>query len=166
MGLAWPLVIRDIMDAAHVGGLGGTYAGNPIAVAAANAVLDIIEDENLCAQATQIGDAISNRLNIIASTRGMDAIGDVRGPGAMVAFELVSGTATREPDAALANAIVAEAEKRGVILLVCGTRANVVRLLPPLTIPLSLLDEALDLSKNRSGQPSNNAQDRQPRFLV
>lgn len=137
----------DVMDAAHVGGLGGTYAGNPIAVAAANAVLDIIEEENLCARATEIGTEIMSVINTVASQPGMGAIGDVRGLGAMVAFELVKDQNTREPDAGLATAIVAEAEQRGLILLVCGTRFNVVRLLPPLTISEHVLNEALDILK-------------------
>lgn len=135
----------DLMDTAQPGGLGGTYAGNPLAVAAANAVLDVIEDENLCERAARIGATITGRLREIAARQGMEAIGDIRGPGAMVAFELVADRNTRAPDAALAAALVAEAEKRGLILLVCGTRFNVIRLLPPLTIPDALLAEALDI---------------------
>ena len=135
----------DLMDAAHPGGLGGTYAGNPLAVAAANAVLDVIEEEDLCARAAAIGETITDRLKEIADRQGMEAIGDVRGPGAMIAFELVEDRATRRPDAALAGAIVAEAEKRGLILLVCGTRFNVVRILPPLTTPDDILAEGVDI---------------------
>jgi 4-aminobutyrate aminotransferase/(S)-3-amino-2-methylpropionate transaminase len=137
----------DVMDAAHVGGLGGTYAGNPLAVAAANAVLDVIEEENLCARAGEMGKKITKVINAVASQPGMEAIGDVRGPGAMVAFELVRDRNTRAPDADLANAIVAEAEQRGLILLVCGIHANVVRLLPPLTTSKQILNEALEILK-------------------
>ena len=134
----------EIMDAAHPGGLGGTYAGNPLAVAAANAVLDVIDDEGLCERAEAIGMRVRERLTEIASRQGMEAIGDVRGRGAMVAFELVSDRASRNADAALTARIVAEGEARGLILLSCGTRGNVVRLLPPLTIEDDVLDEGLD----------------------
>lgn len=136
---------KEIVDAAPVGGIGGTYGGNPLAVAASHAVLDVIEEENLCERAAEIGDKIMARLNDIASRQGMEAIGDVRGLGAMVAFELVTDRDTNAPDAALTQAIVAEAEARGLIILPCGTRANVVRLLPPLTVPMDQLDEALDI---------------------
>jgi 4-aminobutyrate aminotransferase len=124
----------EVMDAAHAGGLGGTYAGNPLSVAAALAVLEVIEEEGLCERATRIGQEIAGRLNEIASRQGMDRIGDVRGLGAMVAFELVEGGNSKAAAPALTGAIVAEAEKRGLILISCGTRANVIRLLVPLTI--------------------------------
>lgn len=135
----------EIVDAAPMGGIGGTYAGNPLAVAAANAVLDVIADENLCTRAEQVGDVLRHRLTAMAARQGMEAIGDVRGVGAMVAFELVTDRATRAPDAALTQAIVAEAEALGLIILPCGTHGNVVRLLPPLTIPIAQVDEALDI---------------------
>ena len=135
----------EIVDAAPVGGIGGTYAGNPLAVAAANAVLDVIEEEDLCARASEIGDAIKARLTAIADRQGMEAIGDVRGLGAMVAFELVTDRVTNNPDPALTQAIVAEAEARGLIILPCGTRANAVRLLPALTTPMAQVEEALDI---------------------
>ncbi|SFM74690.1 4-aminobutyrate--2-oxoglutarate transaminase [Shimia aestuarii] len=135
----------EIVDAAPVGGIGGTYAGNPLAVAAANAVFDVIEEENLCARATEIGDMIKGRLTDIAARQGMEAIGDVRGLGAMIAFELVTDRQTNAPDPALTQAIVAEAEARGLIILPCGTRANAVRLLPPLTTPMEHVEEALDI---------------------
>ena len=135
----------EIVDAAPVGGIGGTYAGNPLAVAAANAVFEVIEEEDLCARANEIGDAIKARLNDMAARQGYEAIGDVRGLGAMVAFELVSDRDTNNPDAALTQAIVAEAEARGLIILPCGTRGNAVRLLPPLTTPMAQVEEALDI---------------------
>lgn len=135
----------EVVDAPPVGGIGGTYAGNPLAVAAANAMLDIIEEEGLCANATKIGDKIMGRLNAISKRQGMEAIGDVRGLGAMVAFELVKDRETREPDAALTSAIVAQAEARGLIILPCGTRYNVIRLLPPLTTSDALVEEAMDV---------------------
>ncbi len=135
----------EIVDAPGPGGVGGTYAGNPLAVAASHAVLDVIEEEGLCARADRIGTVIRARLDAIAARQGMERIGEVRGLGAMNAFELVVDRESRAPDAVLASAIVAEAEARGLILLSCGTRYNVIRLLPPLTIPMEQLDEALDI---------------------
>ena len=135
----------EIVDAAPAGGIGGTYAGNPLAVAAAHAVLDVIAEEGLCARAEEVGAALRSRLDTLAQRQGMEAIGDVRGLGAMVAFELVTDRATRAPDPALTQAIVAEAEARGLIILPCGTHGNVVRLLPPLTIPMEQVDEAMSI---------------------
>ena len=136
---------KDVMDAAPVGGVGGTYGGNPMSVAAAHAVLDVIVEENLCNRALEIGNRIEARLKSLAERQGMEPIGDVRGLGAMMAFELVTDRASGAPDAALTGAIIAEAEARGLILLSCGTRGNVVRLLPPLTTPMAMVDEALDI---------------------
>jgi 4-aminobutyrate aminotransferase len=133
----------SIMDAAHPGGLGGTYGGNPISIAAAHAVLDVIEAEGLCARATKLGDSMRTRL--VSLAKELPCIGDVRGLGAMVAFELVKDPKTKEPDAELTAAILAQAEARGLILLSCGTSANVVRLLAPLTIPDAVLAEGLDI---------------------
>ena len=135
----------EIVDAPHAGGVGGTYGGNPIAVAASHAVLDVIKEEDLCARSDEIGEKIRARLEAMAERQGMECIGDVRGLGAMHAFELVKDRESRAPDAALTAAVVAEAEARGLILLSCGTRYNVSRLLPPLTIPMGQLDEALDI---------------------
>ena len=135
----------EVVDAAPVGGIGGTYAGNPLAVAAANAVFEVIEEEDLCNRANEVGDAITARLNELADRQGMEAIGDVRGLGAMIAFELVTDRETNTPNAALAQAIVAEAEARGLIILPCGTYGNAVRLLPPLTVPMEQVTEAMDI---------------------
>jgi 4-aminobutyrate aminotransferase len=131
----------SIMDSAHPGGLGGTYGGNPISIAAAHAVLDVIESEEICARAARVGQRMRTHLEALA--KQLPRIGDVRGLGAMVAFELVKDAKSREPDADLTAAIVAHAEKRGLILLSCGTSANVVRLLAPLTIPDAVLEEGL-----------------------
>ncbi|TYR36378.1 4-aminobutyrate--2-oxoglutarate transaminase [Mesorhizobium microcysteis] len=135
----------EIMNAAHPGGLGGTYAGNPLAVAAANAVLDVIEDEGLCERAAVVGQRIKDRLDAISQRQGMEQIGDVRGLGAMVAFEMVNDRISKDAAPSLTNTIVAEAEKRGLILLSCGTRANVIRILVPLTIEDDILAEGLDI---------------------
>jgi 4-aminobutyrate aminotransferase len=132
-----------IMDAAHAGGLGGTYGGNPISVAAAHAVLDVMESEDLCSRATRVGQKMRARLEALA--KELPCIGDVRGLGAMVAFELVKDPKTKEPDAELTASVVAHAEKRGLILLSCGTSANVVRLLSPLTIQDAVLEEGLNI---------------------
>src|ERR1700720_978432 len=132
-----------IMDAAHPGGLGGTYGGNPISIAAAHAVLDVVEAEELCARAARVGQRMRNHLEALA--RQLPCIGDVRGLGAMVAFELVKDAKTKEPDADLTASILAHAEKKGLILLSCGTSANVVRLLAPLTIPDAILEEGLNI---------------------
>jgi 4-aminobutyrate aminotransferase len=133
----------SIMDSAHTGGLGGTYGGNPISVAAAHAVLDVIDAENLCGRAARVGQTM--RTHLEALQREVPAIGDVRGLGAMVAFEMVKDPKTKEPDAQVTAAILASAEKRGLVLLSCGTEANVVRLLAPLTIPDAILDEGLKI---------------------
>jgi 4-aminobutyrate aminotransferase/(S)-3-amino-2-methylpropionate transaminase len=108
-------------------------------------VLDVIEEEGLCARATAIGGRLGARLAALAARPGWEPVGDVRGLGAMVAFELVTDRASRNPDPELTRAIVAEAEARGLIVLSCGTRGNVVRLLPPLTTPEAIVDEALDI---------------------
>jgi 4-aminobutyrate aminotransferase/(S)-3-amino-2-methylpropionate transaminase len=135
----------ELMDAAHPGGLGGTYGGNPIAVAAAHAVLGVIAEERLVERAAELGRRIEDRLTTLALRQGMEPMGEVRGLGAMQAIEFVTDRASRNPDAPLTTAVVAEAEARGLILLSCGTRGNVVRLLPPLTIPFEVLDEGLDI---------------------
>jgi len=132
-----------IMDAAHPGGLGGTYGGNPIGIAAAHAVLDVIDSEHLCARAASVGARMRARLDALAAA--LPCVGDVRGLGAMIAFELVKDKKTKEPDADLTTAILAQAEKRGLILLSCGVSANVVRLLAPLTIPDAVLEEGLGI---------------------
>jgi 4-aminobutyrate aminotransferase len=132
-----------IMDAAHPGGLGGTYGGNPISIAAAHAVLDVIESEDLCGRAGRVGQRMRSHLEALA--KHLPCMGDVRGLGAMVAFELVKDAKTKEPDADLTASILAHAEQRGLILLSCGTSANVVRLLAPLTIPDAVLEEGLTI---------------------
>jgi 4-aminobutyrate aminotransferase/(S)-3-amino-2-methylpropionate transaminase len=134
----------EIMDSVHVGGLGGTYGGNPVAAAAALAVLDKIEAEGLLDRSRALGQTIEGRLRSFEKRFG--AVGDVRGRGAMRAMELVADRATKEPlDAATMNALARSALERGLIVLTAGTYGNVVRLLPPITIDDGLLDEGLDL---------------------
>ena len=132
----------EIMDAAHVGGLGGTYGGNPLACAAALAVIETIEQDGLVDRAHDVGKLMTERLT---SLQQRDArVGDVRGRGAMLAVELVR-PGTLEPDADLTRRVAAEAHQRGVVVLTCGTHGNVLRFLPPLAITDELLAEACDV---------------------
>ncbi|MGH8894186.1 MAG: 4-aminobutyrate--2-oxoglutarate transaminase [Actinomycetes bacterium] len=130
----------EIMDAPHVGGLGGTYGGNPVACAAALGAIETMESLDLCSRARQIGEVMTGRLREIA--RSHDVVAEVRGRGAMVAVELTRpGSLEPDPDATAAVARACHAE--GVVVLTCGTYGNVLRLLPPLVIPDHLLDEGL-----------------------
>jgi 4-aminobutyrate aminotransferase/(S)-3-amino-2-methylpropionate transaminase len=132
----------EIMDAPHVGGLGGTYGGNPIACAAALATIETIEADGMVARAREIETFMKERLGRMQADD--DRIGDVRGRGAMIAVELVK-SGTIEPDADLTRALCAGAHAAGVIVLSCGTFGNVLRFLPPLTISDELLEEGLDV---------------------
>ena len=132
----------EIMDAVHVGGLGGTYGGNPVACAAALGAIETMREQNLADAAVEIEQILLPRLQSLAEK--FPAIGDVRGRGAMVAIELVEpGTTTPAP--AVAAAISAACHARGVLTLTCGTFGNVLRFLPPLVIPQPLLVEAMDV---------------------
>ncbi|HEV2086456.1 MAG TPA: 4-aminobutyrate--2-oxoglutarate transaminase [Gemmatimonadales bacterium] len=132
----------DIMEAPQVGGLGGTYGGNPLACAAALAVLDAMEAEHLPARAARMGEQIRARFCQWAARHA--CIGDVRGLGAMVGMELVVDRSTKEPDKALTGRLIAAALERGVILLSAGTYGNTVRILAPLTTPDAIVEEGLD----------------------
>jgi 4-aminobutyrate aminotransferase / (S)-3-amino-2-methylpropionate transaminase / 5-aminovalerate transaminase len=133
----------EIMDAPHVGGLGGTYGGNPVACAAALGAIRTIEEERLVDRAAQIGSVMLPRL--AALQERFEAIGDVRGRGAMVAIELVKNRATKEPDPAGTQQVAAACHAAGLVVLTCGTYGNVLRFLPPLVIPDHLLVEGLDI---------------------
>ena len=133
----------EIMDSIHPGGLGGTFGGSPIGCAAAHAVLDIIEKDDLCGRAEEIGEQIRSwALELQSDT---SCVGDIRINGAMSAIELVEDGAANSPAADLTRAVAAEAADRGVIILTCGVRGNVIRFLPPLTISEELLAEALTI---------------------
>ena len=132
----------EIMDAAHVAGLGGTYGGNPIACAAALAAIETIEAEDLVGRAREVERLMLERLHRLAADD--DRIGDVRGRGAMIAVELVESGST-DPDPVLTNAVAAACRLAGVIVLTCGTYGNVLRFLPPLSISDELLHEGLDV---------------------
>lgn len=133
----------QIMDAPLPGGLGGTYAGSPLACAAALAVLDIISEEHLVERSGALGAQIMTRLKTLQAK--CPAIGEVRGLGSMVAMELVKNRRPDQPDAELTRALVQAAAARGLVLLSCGVNGNVIRLLAPLTISDALLGEGLDL---------------------
>ncbi|BCQ25014.1 4-aminobutyrate--2-oxoglutarate transaminase [Caballeronia sp. NK8] len=132
----------EIMDAAAPGGLGGTYAGNPLAVAAAHAVLDIIDDEKLCERATVFGDKLKAKLEALKGE--VPQIADVRGPGAMIAVEFCK-PGSHDADAAFAKLVQTRALERGLLLLVCGVYSNVVRFLFPLTIQEQVFEEAVGI---------------------
>jgi 4-aminobutyrate aminotransferase / (S)-3-amino-2-methylpropionate transaminase / 5-aminovalerate transaminase len=130
-----------IMDAPGENAVGGTYVGNPVAQAAALAVLDVIDEEGLIDRAVAIGDAMRERM--LAWQGRFASIGDVRGLGAMLAIELVRDRATKEPAAELASAVLEEAARRGLLLLKAGVHGNCIRVLCPLVLTDAELDEAL-----------------------
>jgi 4-aminobutyrate aminotransferase / (S)-3-amino-2-methylpropionate transaminase / 5-aminovalerate transaminase len=133
----------EIMDAPAEGGVGGTYVGNPVALAAALAVLDVFEDEGLVERAAELGATL--RARMLGWQGRFAAIGDVRGLGAMVAIELVRDRETKEPAPELASAVIDQAVGRGLLLLRAGVHGNCIRVLCPLTISEAELAEALDV---------------------
>jgi 4-aminobutyrate aminotransferase/(S)-3-amino-2-methylpropionate transaminase len=139
----------EIMDAPGDSAIGGTYVGNPVAQAAALAVLDVFEEENLVERAGQIGETIRSRMQ--AWQQRWDAIGDVRGLGAMLAIELVNDRGTKDPAPELASAVVEAASERGVLLLKSGIYSNCIRVLVPLVISEGELDEALGVWEDALG---------------
>jgi 4-aminobutyrate aminotransferase/(S)-3-amino-2-methylpropionate transaminase len=133
----------EVMDAVHPGGLGGTYGGNPVACAAALAAIETMEAEDLRGRAREIEAQFLARLSQLAEK--FEAIGDIRGRGAMLAVELVKGDGERTPDAALTAALNRHCHSEGLVTLTAGTYGNVLRFLPPLTISDELLNEGLDI---------------------
>ncbi|MER5173216.1 MULTISPECIES: 4-aminobutyrate--2-oxoglutarate transaminase [Thioclava] len=131
----------EIMDAAGPGGLGGTYGGNPLAIAAANAVLDVIEEEKLCARANTLGAKLNTKLEELKTL--VPELAEIRGPGFMVAAEFMNADGT--PATELTNKIRLAALERGLLLLTCGVYGNVIRFLAPITIPEAQFDEAMDI---------------------
>ena len=132
----------EIMDAPAPGGLGGTYAGNPLAIAAAHAVIDVMRDERLPQRGQMLGDRLKAVLEALRIE--LPQIADVRGLGAMVAVEF-NQPGTGAPDADFTKKVQAEALKRGLILLTCGVNANVVRFLFPLTVTEAVFEEAMEM---------------------
>ena len=133
----------DVMDAPAPGGLGGTYAGSPLACSAALAVLKVFEKENLLERSQKLGEYLRKRLRAMAGEH--TAIANVRGLGAMMAIELCNGGDLHAPDPDLTKRLVLEAMRRGLILLSCGTYGNVIRILVPLTASDATVDEGLDI---------------------
>ncbi|MFM1906557.1 MAG: hypothetical protein RLZZ591_234 [Pseudomonadota bacterium] len=131
----------EVMDAPAPGGLGGTYAGSPMACAAALAVMEVFDKENLLQRSIDVGQRLTHSLRTLAQRH--HCIGDVRGLGAMVAIELFKNGDIRQPDADLAKRIANDAAARGLILLTCGTYGNVIRILVPLTASDAVLDEGM-----------------------
>ena len=131
----------EIVETGNVGGLGGTYGGNPLACAAALAVLEVVEQEQLAERGRKVGDRV--RARFLEWQKRYPEIGDVRGLGGMVAMELVKDRVTKEPAKELTNRITAEALKRGLLLLTAGTFGNVIRVLVPLTVEDHVLEEGL-----------------------
>jgi 4-aminobutyrate aminotransferase/(S)-3-amino-2-methylpropionate transaminase len=139
----------ELMDSPGVGGLGGTFAGNPLAIAAAHAVLDTFESTDLLARAEAIGARMERRARAWAER--FPVVGDVRRLGAMVGIELVTDRTTRAPARDAANALARMACERGVLLITAGTYGNVIRSLVPLVISDAELDEALDVLEQSFG---------------
>ncbi|ESQ77454.1 4-aminobutyrate--2-oxoglutarate transaminase [Asticcacaulis sp. AC402] len=134
----------EVMDAPVVGGMGGTYGGNPVACAAALAVLEVIEDEGLLDAANRQGAKIKARLEAMSQRNDLVAMSSIRGLGAMIAFDIVTERGSFTPDAAATKTACVKAQTHGLILLSCGVYGNTIRLLAPLTIADDLLDEGLD----------------------
>ena len=132
----------EVMDAPAPGGLGGTYGGNPLGIAAAHAVLDVIADEGLCDRANQLGSRLKQRLESLRDK--VPEIVDIRGPGFMNAVEFNDVT-TKLPSADFANKVRLIALDKGLILLTCGVHGNVIRFLSPITIQDGVFNEALDI---------------------
>src|SRR5918995_1344631 len=131
----------EIMDAAHDGAVGGTFVGNPVAQAAALAVLGVIDEEGLCERAVAIGETLRSRM--LAWQERFPAVGDVRGLGAMLAIELVADRATKQPAPELVRAVIDAALQRGLLLLKAGVYGSTIRVLCPLVLTDAELDEAL-----------------------
>jgi 4-aminobutyrate aminotransferase/(S)-3-amino-2-methylpropionate transaminase len=138
-----------IMDAPGDSAIGGTYVGNPVAQAAALAVLDVFEDEGLVERAAQIGETIRSRM--LSWQQRWDAIGDVRGLGAMLAIELVHDRETKDPAPELGSAVVDAAAERGLLLLKSGIYSNCIRVLVPLVVSEGELEEALGVWEDALG---------------
>jgi len=143
MPLSGVLGRADYMDSVHKGGLGTTYGGNPVSIAAAHAMLDVVEEEQLCRQATEKGKRVMQVLQRWQNE--FPAIGDVRGVGLMAAIEFVKDRQTKEPYKEIVPKIIDRAYEKGLVVLAAGTYSNCLRLLPALNIPDNVLDEGLSI---------------------
>ncbi|GGA64336.1 4-aminobutyrate aminotransferase GabT [Pseudoclavibacter endophyticus] len=138
----------EVLDQVHAGGVGGTYAGNPVACASALATIAVMEDEGLQATARAFGDRFFATFEALRDELGDGIVGDVRGRGAMLAIEFIeagTGSGAKTPNPAAAKAIASAAIAEGAVFLTAGTFGNVIRLLPPLTMPDELFDEGLGI---------------------
>jgi len=136
---------RSVIDVPGPGGMGGTYGGNPVACAAAHAAISVIEEEKLCERSAVIGERMVSRLKEFKAREDLAPIGDVRGLGAMVAFELVKERGGNEPDPEAVAAVTRKALEKGLVVLACGYWGNTIRFLAPLTIPDEHLEQGLDI---------------------
>ena len=134
-----------VMDAAEPGGLGGTYGGNPVACAAALAVLDVIEQEKLLQRADAVGARIKAKLEKMSRSNTLMPMAAIRGPGAMVAFEIVKERGGFVPDPEATKLLTERALALGLVVLSCGVYGNVIRILVPLTAADAVIDEGMDL---------------------
>ncbi len=134
-----------IMDAPEPGGLGGTYSGNPVACAAAIAVLEVIKEERILDKSIELGEALKKRLREMALRNDLPPMDDIRGLGAMIAFDIVKTRGRHEPDADRTKRLTTEALNRGLILLTCGLYGNGVRILVPITVEPRVLEEGLNI---------------------
>ncbi len=134
-----------VMDAVEPGGLGGTYGGNPVACAAALAVIEVMQEERLLERSAAIGERVTRRMSELAATNRFPCIGEVRGLGGMVGIELVEDRASRKPAAALTKRWAERCHTNGLIVLTCGVYGNVVRILVPLTASDAIVDEGLGI---------------------
>lgn len=133
----------EIMDSVEPGGLGGTYGGSPLACAAALAVLDIFEEEDLLARSRALGTAVVARLEAMARDTGLTPIGNIRGLGAMIAFDIVESHGGSVPVTGSAKAITARAFEEGLVLLSCGANGEAIRILVPLTATPEIVEEGV-----------------------
>jgi 4-aminobutyrate aminotransferase/(S)-3-amino-2-methylpropionate transaminase len=134
---------KDVMDAPGPSAIGGTYVGNPVACAAANAVLTVIEEEGLLERAEEVGKTIRSRWEQVA--QDVPQIGEIRGVGAMIGVEFVSDRESKEPDGAFLDAVMGGAMQRGLVTVSCGAYHNVLRHLVPLVITDAQLEEGLEV---------------------
>ncbi len=141
---------KAIMDSVHPGGIGGTYGGNPVCCAAANAVFEIIENENLLEKGRLLGLKVRKAFDELAGN--YEAIGDVRGLGPMMALELVKDRTTKEPDPEAARQVAELAFERGLLIITCGTYGNVIRTMMPLVISDDELDRGLAILNEAFGK--------------
>ena len=137
-----------VMDAPEPGGLGGTYSGNPVACAAALAVIDVIKDERILDKSIELGDKLKKRLKEMSLRNDLPPMDDIRGLGAMVAFDIVKSRGRQDPDPDRTKRLMGEALGRGLILLTCGLYGNGVRILVPITVEPRVLDEGLNIMED------------------